>query len=338
MLEDGGVPPSTATIERICPGSVRAEGYTDSKGYFSVEIGNETGVFQDASETAGYTGPPVVGSSSGLGSSGGSRLGSSDQRYSACDLRAHLAGYRSQTVSLANRRPMDDPNIGVLLLHREGQEEGTTVSAVSLAAPHDAKHAFDRGLQAIKKGKTEEAEKEFQKAVTIYPHYATAWDELGHIQLERNQNDAARQSYQAAAKADPKFIHPYLQLSVIGMRESRWNDVIEATDQALKLDPFDFAMAWLYNGVAHWNLKDVDAAEKSIREADRLDSRHTLPEVSHLMGLILIQRRDFAGAAENLRLYLKLAPDASDAPKVKAQLEQAEKLVAQSATTPKQDQ
>ena len=62
-----------------------------------------------------------------------------------CDLRARLAGFRSQSVSLANRRPMDPPDIGTILLHRLSPTEGTTlISAVSLAAPKDAKKAYQQ--------------------------------------------------------------------------------------------------------------------------------------------------------------------------------------------------
>ena len=72
---------------------------------------------------------------------------SAERKYMGCDLQAKLNGYRSQTVSLAGRRPMDDPNVGTILLHRNGPaEEGKTVSMVSLQAPKDAKKAYDKGM------------------------------------------------------------------------------------------------------------------------------------------------------------------------------------------------
>ena len=37
-------------IQTVCNGVPRSEGYTDSKGYFSVELGSNRGVIQDASE------------------------------------------------------------------------------------------------------------------------------------------------------------------------------------------------------------------------------------------------------------------------------------------------
>lgn len=341
MLEDGSAPPDTVSIERVCSTSTKAEGYTDSKGYFSIELGNERSVFQDASETSNYGGAGSLGSMSGIGGNSRGMGGStSELRFSNCELRARLTGYRSQTVNLATIRPLDNPNIGVILLHREGKDEGTTVSAVSLTAPRDARHAFDKGMQANKKGKTDEAEKEFQKAVELYPHFASAWNELGRIQLSHDQKDAARRSFETAIKADPKFVNPYLQLSIIQMETRQWQELADTTAKALKLDPFDYAVAYLYNAVGNWNLKNLDAAEKSILEAERLDSQHTLADVSRLKGLILVQRHDYAGAAEQMRAFLKAAPDSSEAPKIRVLLGQVEKVLAQSAatTSSKQDQ
>jgi tetratricopeptide (TPR) repeat protein len=342
-LEDGTAPPDTATIERVCSGSVRAEGYTDSKGYFSIEVGNETTVFQDASETANYNPAGPGGSPAGMAGppGGGSRGGmSSEMRYAMCDLRARLVGYRSQVVSLANRRPLDDPNIGIILLHREGQDEGSTVSAISLAAPRDARRAFEHGLQLLKKNKTDEAEKEYLKAVQIYPKYASAWNELGRIRMGRGEDQSARQAFHTAMEADPKYVNPYLQLSILSMKSQNWPELADVTAHALKLDPFDYPQAYLFNGVANWNLKDVDAAEKSVRQAEKLDTQHALPQINHLMGLILIHHKDYAGGAEYIRRYLKMAPDAEDVEKAKVQLALAEKLAAQGSATAaaKQDQ
>ena len=47
-----------------------------------------------------------------------------------------------------------------------------------------------------------------------------------------------------------------------------------------------------------------------------------------LLGVILAARRDFAGAAEQYRTYLALAPQASNATDIRARLDRMEKLSA----------
>ena len=138
-----------------------------------------------------------------------------------CDLQAKLAGYRSQTVPLAGRRAMDNPDIGTILLHRIGApEEGKTISAVSLAAPKDAKKAYDKGMEALKKKKFADAQASFEKAVEMYPKYATAWYELGMLQAGQDKPDMARKSFDLAIENDPKFVQPYLQISMLELQAS----------------------------------------------------------------------------------------------------------------------
>ena len=260
----------------------------------------------------------------------------SDMRYSNCDLRARLAGYRSQLVSLASRRSMDNPDVGVILLHRIAPTEGSIVSANSLRAPKDAKKAFEKGQEALKKNKPDDAMKHFQKAVDLYPEYAEAWDQLGKLQADKGDRAGAAASFDAAVKADPKFVAPLVDITLMQVEDKKWDKVVETSDKALKLDSFDYPQLFFFNAVGNYNIHEFDAAEKSAREAERLDTRHLMPRVSHLMGQILLLRKDYAGAAEELKTYLRLSPNASDAAEVRKQLAQLEKLTAQAK--PDQDQ
>ena len=49
MLQGGGAPHEPVPIERVCNGTVRREGYSDTKGQFEFQLGQNL-TFQDASE------------------------------------------------------------------------------------------------------------------------------------------------------------------------------------------------------------------------------------------------------------------------------------------------
>ncbi|MDR3701960.1 MAG: tetratricopeptide repeat protein [Candidatus Sulfopaludibacter sp.] len=338
MLENGTPPPEPVTIERVCNGNPHAEGYTDTNGGFGIQLGNESGVFQDASEenTRGSV-PGMTPATGSMNGSGSGSVGSSAAtggpylRYQNCEIRAKLAGYRSQSILLANRRSMDDPNIGTILLHKDGDEAGTLVSANSLAAPKDARKAYERGMLAVRKNKLDEASKEFEKAVALYPNHAEAWFELGRIQARRGQTDAARQSFDNSIKADPKFVSPYVQLSILSMEAKNWRELSELTDRAMRLDSFDYPQLFLFNAVANYNLHKFGAAETSLKQAVRLDTQHRYPDIQHLMGLVLILHKDYAGAAEQFRAFLKMAPDSPDAAGVRSQLAEMDRMTTESA-------
>jgi len=335
MIDDGTAPTDSVTIERVCHGQPHAEGYADSKGYFSIQLFQpNSGVLQDASEDPTYR-PGMGGMGPGASQLGGSSssataMAAQERLLLDCELRAKVAGFRSQSIMLANRRPLDPPDVGVILLHRNsGSEEGSVVSAVSLAAPKDAHKAYTKGLELLKKAKTGDALASFEKAVEVYPHYAASWYEIGRIELAAGDNAAARHALEEAVQSDPKFVLPYLELSTVELRAQKWQALAEVTDKIIKLNSFDYPQAFYYNAAANYYLKNLDKAEKSAREADRLDTHHEIPKNLHLLGVILAQRQDYAAAAERFRAYLQLAPDADDAATVRKQLAQVETALAQ---------
>lgn len=323
MLEDGTPPPDPVVIERVCNGVARPEAYTDSKGRFSFQLGQNSAMFADASVSDGGFGMPGRSPRGGMGGMG---RGASEQQLMGCEIRASLAGFRSEPVHLAGRRALDNPDLGTIVLRRLANVEGSTISITSLQAPKDAKKAYEKGRQALKKKKVEDAEKELRKAVTLYPKYAAAWYELGMAQEAKKLPEEARKAYAESLAADSKFVKPYLQLALLAANEGKWQDVADTTDRLIRLDPYDFPQAYLFNSVANYNLGKLDVAEKSALEAQKLDTQHRFPKVNHLLGVIMADRRDYPAAARHMRDYLKFAPGAQDADRVRTQLTELEKL------------
>jgi len=324
LLDDGTPPPQPVPIQRVCSGSPYTEGYTNGQGYFSIRVG-VSAELQDASNS-GHQDPRdgLESSSTPNGYNGALN----DERWRNCEIRAQLAGYQSQSVSLLNRRAMDDPNVGTLFLRRLGQSEGTMVSATELAAPKSARKAYEKGLELIQKKKLDDAQASFTKAVEEYPRYAAAWAQLGSVAADKGDPDAARHAFEQSIGADPKYVVPYVEMSQLEVRARHWKEGAEISEKAFRLDPFNYPQAYFFNAVAHYNLRQLDAAEESARRAEKLDTRHQIPQISHLIGTILADRHDYKGAAAEMRDYLKLAPEAQDAAKVRSQLEQFDKLIA----------
>jgi tetratricopeptide (TPR) repeat protein len=328
MMYDGTAPPDGATIERICSSnSAHSEAHTDSKGYFSFALGQSNGLVPDASEgrpnMPGLAGPLDYDLTSPTGATQDHPI--PETAYWGCDIRARASGFRSSTISLAGHRFLDNPDIGAIILYPIAKIEGLTVSATSEQAPKNARKAYENGLDAIKKKKPDQAEKEFQRAVELYPKYAAAWLELGKA-LERRQQDAeARAAYQQALAADSKYLFPYQQLYQLAFKEKNWQEVADKTGQLIRLDAFEFPDAYYFNGVAEMQLKNFDAAEKSARRALELDRRHTNPRTHYLLGAILERKNDLTGAAASLRAYLVAVPNAAERTQIETFLAQVEK-------------
>jgi Flp pilus assembly protein TadD len=329
-MEDGTPPPDSAVIETVCNGVARPEGYTDTKGGFSIRLGQKTHMAADATLSSEETRCGDFGSSLPVGF--GSLSGTTSERHLIeCELRASLPGYRSDLVMLSGRRRGDNPDVGTIVLRRRGDVEGATISASSLQAPKAARKAYDKGRKALRKSKWAEGRRQFEKAVQIHPKYAAAWFELGIALEQQGKLDEARKAHGQAIASDAKFVKPYLQLAAIAATERNWKEVAENTERVMKLDPFHFPVAYFYNSAANYNLRNLDAAEKSAREALKLDKQHQFPKIHNLLGVILAEKGDWPGAAQHMRSYLQLVPDAPDRQVVQKRLSELEKLLSSTA-------
>jgi Tfp pilus assembly protein PilF len=317
LLEGGGTLPEPVAIERACNGVIRREGYSDSKGQFSFQVSlNNTlnNTFQDASEGGALVGPATANGSAPTLSS-----------MTSCEFRAVLAGYRSSIATLRPDGQTWQFDIGTIFLKRLGDAKGTTISVTSMAAPKDAMRAYEKA-QKLMETKPEEAEKNLDKAVHIYPQFATAWSLLGDIHRERNQFDAAQAEYTRAIAADPQFVNPLYGMALITVRQKKWNEAIQFTDQLIKLNAFAYPLAYFYNAAANYNVQKFDPAEENAKKFKALDTQHGHPEVSLLLANLLSRKKDYAGAAQQIRDYLAAAPNSPEAESLKTEAKRFEDL------------
>lgn len=315
MIQGGIVPTEPIAIQRICNGLLRREAYTDSKGRFQFQLGQQ--VEQDASENDSRLGNPQQMKSSGR---------ATQNRYDGCELRASLPGFRSSSVSLRVEDDFGEVTVGTIVLTRMENTEGSTVSLLSLSAPKEARQAYEKGRKAEGEKNFDEAAKQLNQAVQIYPKYAAAWYLLGEIHRVQKQPDQAGKEYSQAIAADPPFVNPYYGLALIAIDQKRWQDAQRLTDRLTQLNPFAFPQAYFYNSAASFNLGQIEAAERSARKFQSLDTGHQRPEVSLLLASILEAKKDYAGAAQQLRDYLALVPGSPLAGEMKADVQRLENL------------
>jgi VWFA-related protein len=196
----------------------------------------------------------------------------------------------------------------------------TQTDQQAAAPPKEARRAFEKAAAALKARQPDEAMRDYEQAVTLFPGYAEAWYELGKVRLDHEQPEAARNALESAIHADPKFAEAYMTLAILEHGARHWKQLIDVTDALLRIDAIDFPQAWLLNSVGNYNSHNLESAEKSAREAERLDARQRFPETWRLLGLILAQRGDFSGEADQFREYLRLMPAGPDSDAVRARL------------------
>jgi tetratricopeptide (TPR) repeat protein len=316
VLEDGTPPPEQVLVQRSCDGRAIPQGYTDARGRFSVELGRNPSAALDAQNQIFEA--------------------VQDQRdLTGCELRVQLPGFYPAARDLGGRRILDSPDVGTLVLRRLPGVQGSIFSPTTLQARKEARTAFEKGRALGRDKKFDEALKEYEKAIRIAPGFAAAWFELGLVHQMLNHAADARKAYGEALLADPRFIKPYRQMAFLSFNEQKWEAVVEATDRWIGLDPVSYPEAYFFSAFANFYLNRLDSAERSAREAVKLDADRSIPRARYVLGAVLIEKRDYAGAAEQLRAYVEIAEPGPDVERAKQMLAQLEaKLGAPSHPAP----
>ena len=319
VTEDGSPIPETIVVELVCHASVRQQVHTFKGGQFSFDLSPQpSAAFLDASVARNDANNvnPFARVPGGEYTAGGDQVD-----LSGCDVRANLAGFVSDRIQLGLRRALDRPDIGTVTIKRREGVVGSTVSFAALAAPRKARKAYAKAEKELRKEKTnlDKVRKELEKAVQVYPKYATAWHLLGLVRRDHQDQEGARQAFEASIEADGNYIRPYLSLVDMEIRTGDWLRISELCGKVVELNPFMVRCRY-YHAVASLNLGRMEAAEASAVKVQESQDSRFLPGSHYIRGAVLARRGDFESAAEQFRHFLKIAPEGRGAAQIKENL------------------
>ncbi|MDA1316001.1 MAG: hypothetical protein O2968_21980 [Acidobacteria bacterium] len=178
LLDDGTAPPDPVKIERVCSGQAVPEGFTDGKGRFTIELGADSAATMtdasvptaaDGNIGGGFLQDPF----GGVGTTSG---GLGRVNPLGCELRAELAGYESDAISLGRRTTMSHPDVGTIVLRRKQDVQGTAISVTSLEAPKKARKMYENARKEVFKKEPDfkKAMAQLEETVATYPEFAAA--------------------------------------------------------------------------------------------------------------------------------------------------------------------
>ena len=248
------------------------------------------------------------------------------ERYGQRDQELYRLREQERQRQEQNRRVLEslkaDPH--VIELHRTmDSQQGGTVSLITLAAPKEAKKAYENAGKELSKGKPNlsKVTKELEKAVEIYPEFAVAWFMLGEVRVAQNDRPAAAEAFEQARAADPGYVAPYLSQAVMAMEEEQWMKAAQLSGQAIELSP-QLIKAHYLNALANTSLGRINIAEESALLVLDSNQVQTYPLIYYLLGFVEAQRENFPSAAARYRTFLETRPNASLAEKVRGTLDQ----------------
>jgi hypothetical protein len=199
------------------------------------------------------------------------------------------------------------------------------VAASALRVPPEAKNEYIASCVDLKKAKVESAEKHLRKAVKYYPQYSAAWVTLGQVLATQNRTDEARNACEQASAAEPKYIPAYLCLADLATRTKAWADVLQLSDQAIRIDPAASPLAYEYSAAASFRMNKLEDAEKAARQALEMDKKNGVPQLHFLLAQIYEAKSDRANEILQLREFLTSAGNSEEVATVKRILAELEK-------------
>ncbi len=175
-------------------------------------------------------------------------------------------------------------------------------------------------MKAVDGNNIPEAITELQKAVQDSPKFALGWHSLGIVYQVQGMFNEAKDAFKHAVEADPKLLAAYVGLARMSIKTKDWQEALTATDGLLKVDTKKtYPEIYIHQAVAHYGLKDYDAALASVQESMKADPSRKRAE--YVMGRILEAKGDTAGARQHIEKYLASDPAALDAEQIRARLD-----------------
>lgn len=209
---------------------------------------------------------------------------------------------------------------------KEKKPNGSTNSAkvistgeLDTAIPAQARKEFERASDASKAGKIEEAITHFRKAITLYPPYVMAHNDLGAQFLSQGKLDNAAEEFRRAIQLDPNAFNPRLNLGIVLVQQHQFFEAAAMLKIALALQP-NSAAARLYNGRALEGLNAPDEAERELKAAHELGGSAYAVALFYL-GRVYMKKGERELARKTLQRYLHETPNDLNAPEARKLLE-----------------
>jgi len=184
------------------------------------------------------------------------------------------------------------------------------------AVPKAAADLYDKALAASQKKEHKKAVELLNGAIAIEPKFVLALNELGVQHLKLGQPDKAAEVLETAVKLAPEEFQPRLNYGIALLNQRKFPLSEEQLRLALKQN-VAAPTAHMYLGMALMSQQKLDDAEKELVIAAGSSSAEVASAHRYLGG-IYWGKRDYKRAADELEIYLKLAPNASDAERTRA--------------------
>ncbi len=193
-------------------------------------------------------------------------------------------------------------------------KEIVDVSVFDAKVPAEAKAAYEQAMKAVGENQAETAISEFTRALSIYPQYLRALNDLGVLYLKLNRLNEAAATFTQAISLNPRFYFPRLNLGVVYNRQGNFGDAVKVLDKLVKEQP-SLAGARVQLAEALGGLAQTDAAAEQLRLAlagKNLDGA-TRADTHFKLGMLLNREERYTAAMAEFEKVIAINPQSANA-------------------------
>jgi Flp pilus assembly protein TadD len=189
-----------------------------------------------------------------------------------------------------------------------------SIDARIAAIPPEASKEFETGHEAVKNNDFEGAIPHLQKAISLYPRYAEAYQLLGLAQLQTNRGPQAESSLVKAIEIEDKMPGAQYLLGVLYAKTGRVSLAEKPLTRFAELDP--------QNPDAYFELAKVSFALNKFPDAEMharksIELKETNAGVNIVLGYALLRQKQPEHARQALQQFLQQDPNSPMAADVK---------------------
>lgn len=200
---------------------------------------------------------------------------------------------------------------------REGSEQAQpgVLNAALAGVPKPAAELYQKALEAARRNEDEHAVELLRQAVETHPNFPLALSEMGVLYLKLKRPEKAAEALAGALKLAPE---EHGTLLAYGRALLDLKRPAEAEEQFRKALRKNASSPWarFYLGVILLRRRELDEAERELRAAVATGGTQ-LAQAHYYLGGIYWERKEYKHAADELETFLRLAPDAPEAARVR---------------------
>ena len=194
------------------------------------------------------------------------------------------------------------------------------IDAGLASVPKAARDLYQKALDEARAGRSQQAVAHLKEAIALHPEFPLALNELGVQYMKLGQVERAIETLRSALKLKPESFTPRLNYGIALYQNRKFAEAETELRQALKQNESSPG-AQLYLGLTLINLRRNDEAEQSLLGAIR-SGGDEMSLAHYYLGGIYWGRREYKRAADELETYLRLAPKAPDAERIRTTIKE----------------